>query len=430
MTVEATVPPWSGQLSEESLPAVLRRVFAEKRTGRLTLAREAETIRLFFDAGELRTATSSVESRRIGDVLLRRGHVKEEDFRAALAADGDRRTRLGKLLVERGLVPQNILDAEIRRLAEEIVYSAFTWKDGVFFFEDETVPEADVWLDHSTAALIIEGIRRLPDSEDFVARLNDLDRRPAAIGDPMTRYGVVRLAPHEGYLFSLCNGATPLRDIVKLAPSRASGAKILFALYACGLIEDTVPAAPAAPAEVLPTFVSSAEPAAPPREIAIDTVEPDQDARYAVARASYVRARQLLEARDVFGAIVLLEECAKLVPENSEYHYRLATALSKNPRWGERTIQQFQKALALAPNRPEAMRDLAEFLLSRHRPADARIHAARLFERYPEEPRHAELLTRCEEAMGIARPAEPSAASDGEKDGRSFLGRLFRRDSE
>lgn len=422
--------PWSGDLSADPLPQILRRIFAERRTGRLTFTRESETIRLFFDAGELRTATSSSEGRRIGDVLLRRGLVAEADFRAALASDGERRSRLGKLLVERGLIAQNVLDAEMRRLSEEIVFSAFTWKAGEFRFEDdEGSADADIWLDHSTAALVVEGIRRLPESEDYLGKLGDLDRKPLAIEDPMTRWGVVKLAPQEGYLFSLCNGKTSFRDILKLAPSRASGAKILHGLLACGLIE--IPEAAPAPPEAEPAEPPASDPTGSSREIPVQATAPDAEARHVVARGSYLKARQLIEARDWFGAIMLLEQCARLVPDNAEYHYRLASALAKNPRWGERTIDQFRKALSLTPNRPEALRDFAEFLLSRRRPAEAREHAARLYERYPEEPKHADLLRRCEAAMGIAQmPAPEDEATAGEeKSPRSLLGRLFRKGS-
>lgn len=417
---------WSGRLESESLPRVLRRIFAERRNGKLTLNREGETIRLFFDSGELRTATSSVEGRRIGDVLLRRGLVSERDFQAALDSDGERRSRLGKLLVERGLVAQTVLDAEMRRLAEEIVFSAFNWKEGEFAFEDdEGSPNSDVWLEHSTAALIVEGLRRLPESEHDVEMLGDLERRPAPIADPMTtRYGVVKLSPQEGYLFSLCNGATTLRDILRVAPSRAAGAKIVNALFACGLIEipEKVEALPAEPRR-------SSAPPTPPPAMTIESSEPDAEARFVVARGSYLRARQLMERRDFFGAIVLLEECVKLAPENSEYHYRLASALSKNPRWGERTIAQFKKALALAPARPEALREFAEFLLARRRAAEAREYAAVLLDKYPEEPKHANLLARCEAAMGIAPPpAREEIPEPEEERPRSFLGRWFRRE--
>jgi tetratricopeptide (TPR) repeat protein len=422
---------WVGKLSAEPFPQILRRIFSERRTGRLTFVRDPETIRLFFDAGELRTATSTVEGRRIGDVLLRRGLVREDDFRAALASDGTRRSRLGKLLVERGLISQNVLDAEMLRLSEEIVFSVFTWREGDFRFEDdEGHPDADVWLDHSTAALIVEGIRRLPDGDAYVELLGDLDRKPAAIADPTARWGVVKLAPQEGFLFSLCNRRTSFRDILKVSPSRQSGAKVLHALLACGLIE-VPPAAEPASAEtpVRPTSPPAA--AEPPREIPVESSTPDAEARFVVARGSYLRARQLMESRDFFGAIMLLEQCVKLVPDSAEYHYRLASALSKNPRWGERTIAQFQKALELAPNRGDAMREFAEFLLSRRRAAEAREYAVLLYDRSPEDPRLRDLLQRCETAMGIARPPAPRPESDPEgKGGRSLLGRIFRRNAE
>jgi tetratricopeptide (TPR) repeat protein len=147
-----------------------------------------------------------------------------------------------------------------------------------------------------------------------------------------------------------------------------------------------------------------------------------------VARGSYIRARQLIDSRDFFGAIVLLEQCVKLVPDNPEYHYRLASALSRNPRWGERTIAQFKKALSLGPNRSDALREFAEFLLARKRPVEAREHAARLFELVPDDPKHSDLLRRCEAAMGVASATAPDAAEDGEEERpKSLLGRFFRR---
>jgi hypothetical protein len=137
-----------------------------------------------------------------------------------------------------------------------------------------------------------------------------------------------------------------------------------------------------------------------------------------------------MDSRDFFGAIVLLEECVRLAPESPEYHYRLACALAKNPRWGERTITQFKKALALAPGRQDTMRDFADFLLSRHRAAEAREYAVVLLDRSPEDPRHGALLGRCEAAMGIAPPPAPAQQAEPVKTPRSMLGRFFRRESE
>jgi tetratricopeptide (TPR) repeat protein len=195
-----------------------------------------------------------------------------------------------------------------------------------------------------------------------------------------------------------------LRDIVRLAPSRERRREDPPRAFRLRAIEipENAPAPP--PAAARPAASSATETPAPPqttpRQINVETA-PDAEVRYAVARGSYIRARQLMDSRDFFGAIVLFEECVRLAPESPEYHYRLACALSKNPRWGERTITQFKKALALAPGRQDAMRDFAEFLLSRNRAPEAREYAVVLLDRSPEDPRHSALLG-LQAAMGIA----------------------------
>ena len=131
MTTPPTATGFKGSLSETPLPQVLRRIFLEGLKGTLSLVHGDETRHLFFEKGELRTATSSREAQRIGAFLKRRGWITDTDLNWALdtvAKQG--RARLGKILVERGLVSRTVLDAEMRRLVEEIVFSTFAWDSG------------------------------------------------------------------------------------------------------------------------------------------------------------------------------------------------------------------------------------------------------------------------------------------------------------
>ena len=101
-----------GSLSEAPLPQVLRRIFLESLKGTLSLVRGDETRHLFFEKGELRTATSSREGQRIGAFLKRRGWITDTDLNWALdtiAKQGH--ARLGKMLVDRGPVSLTVLDA-------------------------------------------------------------------------------------------------------------------------------------------------------------------------------------------------------------------------------------------------------------------------------------------------------------------------------
>ena len=233
-------PGFRGSLKETPLPQVLRRIFLERLKGTLTLVHGDETRHLFFEKGELRTATSSREGQRIGAFLKRRGWITDQDISWALetvARQG--RARLGKILVEKGLVSRAVLDAEMRRLVEEIVYSTFEWEDGEYRFQSSTgVLDPDVALSLSTAAIIVEGIRRLPEGEVFRERLGDGRRIPILSTDPMSRYQYLPLTPQEAYLLSRIDGTLDLDSLLKIGgSSRGATSKTLYALLSCGIVE-------------------------------------------------------------------------------------------------------------------------------------------------------------------------------------------------
>lgn len=228
-----------GSLAEAHLPQVLRRIFLEGLKGTLTLVRGDETHHLFFEKGELRTATSSREGQRIGAFLRRRGWITDQDLSALDTVARQGRARLGKILVEKGLVSRAVLDAEMRRLVEEIVFSTFEWPDGEYRFQPSSgVLDPDVALTLSTAAVIVEGIRRLPESEAFRERLGDGHSIPILATDPMSRYQYLPLTPQEAYLLSRIDGLLDVDSLLKMGGgSRGATAKTLYALFSCGIVE-------------------------------------------------------------------------------------------------------------------------------------------------------------------------------------------------
>jgi len=229
-----------GFLAETPLPQVLRRIFLEGLKGTLTLVRGDETRHLFFEKGELRTATSSREGQRIGAFLKRRGWITDQDLSWALETVAKQgRARLGKILVEKGLVSRQVLDAEMRRLVEEIVFSTFEWGDGEYKFQSSTgVLDPDVALTLSTAAVIVEGIRRLPESDLFRERLGDGKQVPVLSSDPMSRYQYLPLSPQEAYILSRIDGRLDLDSLLKIGgTSRTATGKILYGLLSCGIVE-------------------------------------------------------------------------------------------------------------------------------------------------------------------------------------------------
>ena len=233
-------PGFRGSLAETPLPQVLRRIFLEGLKGTLSLGQGDETRHLFFEKGELRTATSSREGQRIGAFLKRRGWITDADLTWALdtvAKQG--RARLGRILVEKGLVSRQVLETEMRRLVEEIVFSTFGWETGEFRFQSSSgVLDPDVAVTLSTAAILVEGIRRLPENDVFLQRLGELHAIPILASDPMSRYQYLPLTPQEAYLLSRIDGVLDLESLLKIGgASRGATAKTLYALFSCGIVE-------------------------------------------------------------------------------------------------------------------------------------------------------------------------------------------------
>jgi curved DNA-binding protein CbpA len=233
-------PPLRGSLAETPLPQILRWIFVDQLRGTLTLTRGADVRRLYFEKGELRTATSSREPQRIGQFLRRRGKVSDADLSWAVDEIARQKgSRLGRKLVERGLLTRPIIDAEMKRLVEEIVFSAFEWESGEYRFEPSSaVLDPDIVLSFSTAAIIVEGIRRLPENPVFRERLGEGTRVLRLAREPMSRYQYLPLAPQEAYVLSRIDGLLDVDSLLVIAgSSRGAAAKMLYALLSCGLVE-------------------------------------------------------------------------------------------------------------------------------------------------------------------------------------------------
>jgi hypothetical protein len=381
---------FDGSLKETPVPLVLHRIVQRRAKGTLTLDRPSERIHLFFVNGELKAANSTRAGMRLGEALLIHGVLPEEEFEEVLhSVKGGRGRRLGKTLVERGLVSRDVLDAETRSHFEEIFYSCFSWRDGDFaFLPSRGDLDSDVSLDLPTAALIIEGVRRVTAPVGDVSSLGD----PAAFGrtTPLTtELQSLRLSSEEAYFLSLCDGSMRLRDIARLGPSRANTLQTLYTLVACGLVE-FVSATTDRPADDVP-FLSFTDPWDA-------TSESDPEARDDRARASYTEALTWLAKEDYREAIVLLQDCVRLCPYNVEYRFQLGGALARNPLWRRRALVQYREALDLDPFREEVLWSFADLLLAEKKFAGALEVARRLAANFPTSPRNQELLVRCRAA--------------------------------
>ncbi|HVE71577.1 MAG TPA: tetratricopeptide repeat protein [Thermoanaerobaculia bacterium] len=79
-----------------------------------------------------------------------------------------------------------------------------------------------------------------------------------------------------------------------------------------------------------------------------------------IADQNYVKAQELTNQGDYYGAIVLLRQCVHFVPDHADAWALLGACQERNPRWRRDAAESFQMALSIDPNNVDAMISLGD----------------------------------------------------------------------
>ncbi len=156
-----------GRLEDLGLTDIFQIIGLSKRSGILTVIYKAGTGRLVFHEGNVVHATSDRKS-RFGYSLLQRGIITYEELEEALKIQKTAKTRkpLGTVLVETGIVGQDVVEKLLKEHILDIVKDLLTWDTGSFHFDLGTTLQDNVVLSLGLSAeyLLLEGAR-LQDEE-------------------------------------------------------------------------------------------------------------------------------------------------------------------------------------------------------------------------------------------------------------------------
>lgn len=79
-----------------------------------------------------------------------------------------------------------------------------------------------------------------------------------------------------------------------------------------------------------------------------------------IAEQNFLKAQELSNQSDFYGAIVLLKQCVHFAPDHADAWALLGACQERNPRWRRDAAESFQMALSLDPNNVEAMISLGD----------------------------------------------------------------------
>jgi len=227
-----------GRLSDVGLPTVLAVLQESGRTGVLSLVNSGVRKSIYFLGGKLVFAGSSQPADRLGEVLLRGEKISTEEY---LGLDQRIRggQRIGKALVEGGVLSPKDLWWAIEQQIKEIVWSIFEWEDGYYHFEDDDAPEREkITFDLDVAGLVVEGIRR----SDGMGAIREHFISTDCVVEQTELVVPVELEAHERHVLRLIDGQRTIAEICTESEiGEAETRKVMHAFLAIAALKSLGP---------------------------------------------------------------------------------------------------------------------------------------------------------------------------------------------
>lgn len=153
-------PTYSGDLGKNTFFKVFYRFALTRSTGLLTLKRDTLQKDIFIDEGRPTFVTSNIESERLGQHLVRRGCLDEDELRVALDAMRTDADRLGATLLRLGLIEPDVFQAEMQEQQQVRLEELCTWETGRYlFYADVRYTGDKIDLQLAPAELILRAAR-------------------------------------------------------------------------------------------------------------------------------------------------------------------------------------------------------------------------------------------------------------------------------
>jgi len=230
-----------GNLRDFSTTQLLNLVNLARKTGLLSIMSQAGSARLYFREGKLIHASIGSVDGHLADMLLKAGKLSPEQAEKIEAqAEMQSDKQLGLALMNAGYVSQDDIVQSVKDYMLDIVYTLFSWNEGEFQFDQNTLPSGDrIAVPINLENVILEGSRRIQESELLQSELPDLNSVALRFTDnPDARLRNVNLSVEEWRVISFIN---PRNTIKQIAQSNGMDdfqiRKIVYGMLQAGLVE-------------------------------------------------------------------------------------------------------------------------------------------------------------------------------------------------
>jgi len=230
-----------GPLEELGIQDVLQLLELARKTGVLSVRsdRLSDEAIVHFSRGAIVFAVRRRSTRRIGQLLIRAGHLTQRELDRALEIQHtDPTRRLAEVLLEMGSVSEEVLERQLRFQMEETIYELMAWTDGYFKFEEHAeIGEQRLLARVRVDSLLMEGARRIDEWTRLEAKVPGPEAVPTLAPPGDRDAAPLELKPDEWAVLAELDGERDVRQLAAdLGRSEFEVGKIVFGLVSTGIV--------------------------------------------------------------------------------------------------------------------------------------------------------------------------------------------------
>ncbi len=185
----------TGNLETMQLAELLQWLSQSKKTGTLVIDDDRVEKRIYFRDGRIVSSSSTDPREYLGQFLVGRGLITEEELAGAIRMQESSGKMLGKILVSIGTIEEKEVHRLLQVKAEEAIFDVFSWPEGRFEFLDGELPQNEmIPISLDVTGLVLEGARRVDEWGRIRQVVPSLDAVPVTLVEAPEEQGKLSAA--------------------------------------------------------------------------------------------------------------------------------------------------------------------------------------------------------------------------------------------
>ena len=229
-----------GNLRDFSITHLLNLINLAQKSGALVIQGTNGATTVFFNEGKLSYAQVGTEYINLITILHKADKLTTAQHRAIRARVGNISDKeLGLLLINANYISRQDIILILQNHFVGIVNQLFTWVDGFFHFENDTIPPKEkVTVRVNLENIIMEGSRRMRELEHLEDEIPNLDLALKFADRPGANIRNVNLSVDDWRVVSYINPKNTMQQIAKATSiNELEFRRIVFSLLQAGIIE-------------------------------------------------------------------------------------------------------------------------------------------------------------------------------------------------